>query len=123
MESGEKRNDFRIDVVLSVNLETNRQTLPGEIRDLSVGGALVAGSAVGIGTDVELEFELADGGPPLRLRGLCVRRTVIEGQPASGVQFLPDALSSQGEERLSRFVRRLERSRLAARAEREEEMG
>ena len=123
MESGEKRNNFRIDVVLSVNLAANRQRVSGEIRDVSIGGALVVGPEMGIGTRVDLEFELPDGGPPLRIPGVCARRTLIEDRPALGVEYLPNALSPEQEARLSRFVRQLERARLAARAEQKEEMG
>jgi hypothetical protein len=120
MPAMEKRNAYRVTVARPVLVETEEGESWGQVGNLSLSGCLVAGVSLPIGAVVRLKLELDDGEPPLTVRAAVVRETRWDGQPALGLKFVPETLIPKKEERLSRFVRRVERRELAARRTREE---
>lgn len=82
--------------------------------DLSVGGCLIVGWTAPVGFQADAVLDLEDGKPPLRVGITVVRQTIVNEEPAAGVQFdepLPVAL----ENRLGRAIRDKERKRVGVR--------
>lgn len=95
------RTGLRVPIRLDVTIETAGDRRPGQIRNLSIGGAYVAlPDPPAVGTEVSLALSLGDR--PLKLRA-CVRHRLAvavpgraENEPGIGIQYpLPEAAESR----------------------------
>ncbi len=121
MESKNRRGAFRVKGLRPVSVRVSGQTGIFMVADMSLSGGLVVGMDLPEGTPMAMWIDPEDGREKIRIRAVVRRRVEYEGYPSVGVSFDTSLLSFASEDRVSRYLRMLERTALAQRKKEKEE--